>query len=192
MTARITEQSSVEEVAAIVSDALEGAGITATLSGGSVVTIYSNNAYLSRDLDFVTSAMVDDLKPVLESLGFEHTGIPRLSQFSHPSVEWYVEFPPSPLTFGNLHVNPEDCAVIELPVGKLRIITPTQSVMDRLAAAYAWKDAQSRDQAIMVAVNQEIDWESLRTWFANEGESDEEFRRFRDAVRAEKSRQANA
>jgi len=192
LTARITEQSSVEEVAAIVSDALEGAGITATLSGGSVVTIYSNNAYLSRDLDFVTSAMVDDLEPVLESLGFEHTGIPRLSQFSHPSVEWYVEFPPSPLTFGNLHVNPEDCAVIELPVGKLRIITPTQSVMDRLAAAYAWKDAQSRDQAIMVAVNQEIDWESLRTWFANEGESDEEFRRFRDAVRAEKSRQANA
>ena len=191
MTARITEQSSVEEVAAIVSDALEGAGITATLSGGSAVTIYSNNAYLSRDLDFVTSAMVDDLKPVLERLGFEHAGVSRLSQFSHPRVEWYVEFPPSPLTFGNLHVNPEDCAVIELPVGKLRIITPTQSVMDRLAAAYAWKDAQSRDQAIMVAVNQDIDWESLRTWFANEGETDEEFRRFRDAVRAGNSRQAN-
>ena len=82
-------------------------------------------------------------------------------------------------------------AVIELPVGKLRIITPTQSVMDRLAAAYAWKGTQSRDQAIMVAVNQDIDWESLRTWFANEGETDEEFRRFRDAVRAAKSRQAD-
>ena len=191
MIARITEQSSVEEVAAIVSDALEGAGITATLSGGSAVTIYSNNASLSRDLDFVTSAMVDDLKPVLERLGFEHARVSRLSQFSHPGAEWYVEFPPSPLTFGNLRVNPEDCAVIELPVGKLRIITPTQSVMDRLAAAYAWKDAQSRDQAIMVAVNQDIDWESLRTWFANEGETDEEFRRFRDAVRAAKSRQAD-
>jgi hypothetical protein len=63
--------------------------------------------------------------------------------------------------------------------------------MDRLAAAYAWKDAQSRDQAIMVAVNQDIDWEALRTWFANEGESEEEFRRFREAVRAGKSRQAD-
>jgi hypothetical protein len=188
LTARITERSSVEEVAAIVSDALEDAGITATLSGGSAVTIYSNNAYLSRDLDFVTSAMVDDLKPVLERLGFEHAGVPRLSQFSHPRVEWYVEFPPSPLTFGNLRVDPEDCALIELPVGKLRIITPTQSVMDRLAAAYAWRDAQSRDQAIMVAVNQDVDWEALRTWFASEGESDEEFRRFSDAVRAGKSR----
>ena len=61
----------------------------------------------------------------------------------------YVEFPPSPLSFGHLHVNPEDCAVIELPVGKLRIITPTQSVMD---------------------------------WFVNEGESDDEWRRFKDAV----------
>jgi hypothetical protein len=185
--AQITERSTVAEVAAIVSDALEKAGITATLSGGSAVTIYSNNAYLSRDLDFVTAAMVDDLKPVLEGLGFEHSGLPRLSQFRHPCVEWYVEFPPSPLSFGHLHVDPSDCAVMELPVGKLRIITPTQSVMDRLAAAYAWKDMQSRDQAIMVAANQDIDWETLRNWFADEGEPDEEYPRFKDAVMRKKN-----
>lgn len=185
---KITEECTVEQVAAIVSDALDKAGITATLSGGSAVTIYSDNAYLSRDLDFVTAAMVADLDPVLKALGFEHTGVPRLSQFSHPKVEWYVEFPPSPLMFGHLYVNPADCAVIELPVGRLRIITPTQSVMDRLAAAYAWKDAQSRDQAIMVAANQEIDWEVLKVWFRNEGESELEYRRFNDAVSARKRR----
>lgn len=182
----ITEQSTLEEVAALVSDALDNAGITATLSGGSVVTIYSHNAYLSRDLDFVTSAMVADLEPVLRALGFEHTGVPRLSQFSHPKVAWSVEFPPSPLTFGHLYVDPADCAVLELAVGKLRIITPTQSVMDRLAAAFAWKDAQSRDQAIMVAVNQDIEWEVLQAWFANEGESEQEYRRFNSAVRERK------
>ncbi len=184
----ITDRSTVAEVAAIISDALESAGITAVLSGGSAVTIYSNNAYLSRDLDFVTSALVSDLKPVLERLGFVHTGVPRLSQFRHPEIAWYVEFPPSPITFGHLHVNPGDCAVIELPVGKLRIITPTQSVMDRLAAAYAWKDAQSRDQAIMVAANQDVDWTLLQTWFSNEGESVEEFQRFRAAVVARQSK----
>ena len=182
MIPKINRQSTVEEVAAIVSEALENAGIVATLSGGSAVTIYSNNQYLSRDLDFVTSAMVDELKPVLEYLGFEHSGFPRLPQFRHPSVEWYVEFPPSPLSFGHLHVTPSECAVIKLPVGKLRIITPTQSVMDRLAAAYAWKDEQSRDQALMVAANQNIDWEALKVWFANEGESEQEYERFRDAV----------
>ncbi len=68
------------------------------------------------------------------------------------------------------------------PAGTLRIVTPTQSVMDRLAAAIAWNDAQSREQAILVAANQEIDWEELRTWFANEGETDEEFKRFHMAV----------
>ena len=188
----ITAQSTIEEVAAIVSDALESAGITATLSGGSAVTIYSNNQYLSRDLDFVTSAMIVDLKPVLEGLGFEHTGVPRQSQFRHPEVEWYVEFPPSPLSFGHLHVDPKDCAVINLPVGSLRIITPTQSVMDRLAAVYAWKDEQSRDQAIMVAVDQDIDWGALRTWFENEGESDDEFQRFRESVRSRQDRQTDA
>ncbi len=182
----ITEHSTLEEVAAIVSDALDKAGITATLSGGSAVTIYSDNAYLSRDLDFVSSAMIGDLKPVLGRLGFEHTGVPRLSQFEHPEVEWYVEFPPSPLTFGHLQVNPEDCAVIDLAVGKLRIITPTQSVMDRLAAVYAWKDEQSRDQAILVAANQDIDWGALELWFENEGESKQAFRQFKDAVRRRK------
>ena len=183
----ITARSTVAEVAAIVSDALDAAGIVATLSGGGAVTIYSENAYLSRDLDFVTSAMIAELKPVLEGLGFEHTGVPRLSQFTHPKVEWYVEFPPSPLTFGNLYVNPEDCAVIELAVGKLRIITSTQSVMDRLAAAYAWNDPQSRDQAILVAVNQDIDWEMLEAWFENEGVSNQEYQRFKDAVSRRKN-----
>ena len=178
----ISDQSSLEDVAAIVSDALENAGITATLSGGSAVTIYSHNAYLSRDLDFVTAAMLADLEPVLTTLGFEHTGVPRLSQFTHPKVEWYVEFPPSPLSFGHLHVDPSQCAVIDLPAGRLRIITPTQSVMDRLAAAYAWKDEQSRDQAILVAAAQDIDWKALKNWIASEGESEQEYERFRRAV----------
>jgi len=55
--------------------------------------------------------------------------------------------------------------------------------MDRLAAAIAWNDAQSRDQAILVAANNEIEWADLRVWFTNEGESDAEFERFRSAVK---------
>lgn len=184
----ITAETTVEEVAAIVSDALEKAGIIATLSGGSAVTIYTENEYLSRDLDFVTAAMVADLEPVLNELGFEHTGVPRMSQFEHPSVEWYIEFPPSPLSFGHLYADPKDCAVITLPVGNLRIITPTQSVMDRLAAVYAWNDQQSRDQAILVATSQEIDWDALQEWFVNEGVNDREFERFRNTVKERRNR----
>ena len=142
--AKIISKSTLEDVAAIISTALEPASIAATLSGGAAVSIYSNNEYQSKDLDFVTAALVADLAPVLEGLGFEHTGVPRMSQFSHPLIEWFVEFPPTPISFGHLYVTHEQCAVIDLPAGQLRIVTPTQSVMDRLAAAVAWKDAQSR------------------------------------------------
>ncbi len=188
--AEITPNSTLQDVAAIVSNSLEQAGIAATLSGGAAVSIYTDNEYQSKDLDFVTAALVADISPVLDELGFVHTGAPRMSQFSHPLIEWYVDFPPTPISFGHLHVTHEQCAAIELPAGTLRIVTPTQSVMDRLAAAIAWNDAQSREQAILVAARRDMDWEELRTWFANEGETDEEFERFHmavESVRTEKN-----
>lgn len=180
---KITASSTLKDVAAIVSSSLQQAGIAATLSGGAAVSIYSDNAYQSKDLDFVTAALVADLSPVLNELGFVHTGVPRMSQFSHPLVEWFVEFPPTPISFGHLYVTHEQCATIKLAAGTLRIITPTQSVMDRLAASIAWNDAQSREQAILVAVNNEINWKDLRVWFKKEGEPDVEFERFRAAVK---------
>jgi len=180
--AKITSNSTLEDVAAIVSSSLDEAGIAATLSGGAAVSIYTDNEYQSKDLDFVTAALVADVSPVLDELGFVHTGVPRMSQFSHPSIEWFVEFPPTPISFGHLHVTHEQCATIELAAGNLRIVTPTQSVMDRLAAAIAWNDTQSREQAILVAAYQDVDWEELRNWFANEGETEREHSRFKAAV----------
>lgn len=185
----ITKNSTLLEVAALVSNSLQKAGITATLSGGSAVSIYTENVYLSKDLDFVTAALVDELALPLAPLGFVHTGTPRLSVFHHPLIDWYIEFPPSPLQFGNLYVDHKDTKVIRLPVGKLHIITPTQSVMDRLAAAFAWHEAQSREQAILVAANQDIDWGALQAWFVNEGETDAEFQLFREAVATKKSKE---
>ena len=186
--AKITKRSTLMELAAIISDTLQKAGIAATLSGGAVVSIYTDNEYQSKDLDFVTAATVDDLALVLGPLGFFHMGVPRMSQFSHPLVEWFIEFPPTPISFGNLYVDHNDCATIDLNVGRLRIITPTQSVMDRLAAAIHWTDAQSREQALLVAAHQSIDWEALRNWFTNEGESIEDFEQFRALVQSKKKR----
>ena len=184
--AKITKRSTLMQVAAIISGALKNAGISATLSGGAVVSIYTDNEYQSKDLNFVTAATVDDLAPVLAPLGFVHMGVPRMSQVAHPLVEWFVEFPPTPISFGNLHVDHKDCATIDLNVGRLRIITPTQSVMDRLAAAIHWSDAQSREQALLVAAHQSIDWEALRNWFVNEGEAIEDFEQFRALVKSTK------
>jgi len=53
--------------------------------------------------------------------------------------------------------------------------------MDRLIAAAAWKDAQSLEQAILVASHQanNIDWKALESWVLREGiAADKEVREF--------------
>ena len=78
----ITRSTSLQELAAIVSQTLERAGIIATLSGGSAVSIYSDNRYQSHDLDVVTSADPGRLGPVVATLGFVQTTSLRL--YAHP------------------------------------------------------------------------------------------------------------
>ena len=135
------------------------------------MSIYSENSYQSEDLDFVTAALVDDLKMVLEPLGFVHTGQPRLSVFDHPKTRWYLEFPPAPLSFGGTYIDPSSCARIHTELGYLRIITPTHSVMDRLIAAAAWNEPQSLEQALLVTKScaEKIDWHVLDEWVIHEG-----------------------
>jgi len=159
------------ELAALVSEALEAADIVATLSGGGAVSAYTENRYESEDLDFVTTALLEELKPVLEPLGFVHAGNPRLSVFEHPATRWYLEFPPAPLSFGGTYVDASTCAVLSTSAGNVRIITATHSVMDRLIAAASWQDAPSLEQAVLVATHQSnnIDWDQIDTWVVTEG-----------------------
>ena len=173
-TPSITPETSLMELAALVSTALEAAGIVATLSGGSAVSAYTENRYESADLDFVTTALLEDLKPVLEPLGFVHTGRPRLSVFEHPNTRWYLEFPPAPLSFGGTYIDASDCAVISTSAGDVRIITATHSIMDRLIAAVSWQDAPSLEQALLVATHQSdnIDWDQIGSWVVAEGITD--------------------
>jgi len=158
-----------------VSDALEKQGIIATLSGGAAISIYTNNRYVSEDLDFVTVALVRELRSALEPLGFVHAGRPRMSVFDHPKTRWYLEFPPAPISFGGTYVDPSQCVLIDTGVGMLRIISPTHSVMDRLTAAAAWNEPQSREQALLVAdlQREKIDWEQLDAFVVHEGIRDD-------------------
>lgn len=61
----------------------------------------------------------------------------------------------------------------------LRIITPTLSVIDRLAAYWYHHDGQCWDQAVMVAKNQEVDWDAVYNWARNEGQDPAEIDRLR-------------
>jgi len=52
----INAETSLQEIAVLVSEALADANITAVLGGGGAVTQYSNSEYMSKNLDFITVA----------------------------------------------------------------------------------------------------------------------------------------
>lgn len=162
---RITAETSLQEIAVRVSQALQAAHITAVLGGGGAVTQYTENEYLSKDLDFITVARNKAIVPVVAELGFEAKG----RNFVHPESAYFIEFPPGPLSFGDRYVDAAETTLLETPYGKLRIITPTQCVLDRLAWFIHSNDRQARDQAVLVAAHQEIDWHDVYNWAEHEG-----------------------
>lgn len=83
---RITASTTIEELAAIVSTTLEAAGISAVLSGGAVVSIYTNNEYESSDLDFISPESTSRIAEVIASRRKSLRSGPRLerSGCSHP------------------------------------------------------------------------------------------------------------
>lgn len=173
MNPRITNKTTVAQVAALVSGALERHGIPALLVGGSVVSIYTNNAYESFDLDFVTEAPYAALNIAMKEIGFEkHPG----RHYVHPGSKYYVEFPGGPSGIGNAPVTTH--ATRKTRYGHLHLYDPTQCVMDRLAAWYHWGDAQSLEQAVMVAVRKPIRLPDIRRWSVGEGHL-KNFERFR-------------
>lgn len=170
----ITGRSTICDVAAQVSQALTDAGITAVLTGGGAVTIYSANKYRSYDIDFVTAASVRELAAVMSKLGFRR-GAGR--HFEHPATKLVVEFVTWPVTVGDEVVR--DWAQLRTAAGTLQILTPVQCVKDRLAAFFHWRDAQSLEQAVVVARSRRVSMRELARWSASEGHLDdfEEFRR---------------
>ena len=66
--------------------------------------------------------------------------------FRHPLSKFFFEFPPGPLTVGQEPVKVID--EVKLETGILKVISPTDSVKDRLAAYYHWGDQQGLEQAL--------------------------------------------
>lgn len=123
------------------------------------------------------------VQAALEDLGF-YKEMGRY--FSHPDTELLLEFPPGPLSIGNSPVS----SIQTMKVGDstLNLLTPTQCVMDRLAAFYHWDDTQSLKQAILVAALHDVDMENIAEWSIQEGKSDL-FNRFRTDLDNSKSKQ---
>ena len=165
------------ELAAFIDSHLRKSGITVVLSGGACVAIYSDYKYVSKDLDFIGKNLIDhkNISLAMKEIGFYKEG----KYYFHPDSQFFVEFISGPLSIGEDPIN--DIRELEFSTGIVRIISPTESIKDRLAAYYYWNDIQSLEQAILIANNQEFDINNIKKWSIKEGKG-KEFSVFKDRI----------
>ncbi len=156
---------SIEELWKYVGSELAKNGVDVILVGGAVVSIYTEGAYESGDLDFVLNDFSRiKLNSVLSRLGF----VQKSRHYIHPECRHlYLEFATFPAGIGN------DTSIVpeEVPWNgqKLKIYSPTDSVRDRLASYIHFKALDCLDQAVMIAQRHPINFEKVRKWCAQEG-----------------------
>jgi predicted nucleotidyltransferase len=109
---RIKNMSQVE-LAAHIQNSLQAEGIHVVLSGGSAVSFYSSDKYVSKDLDLININFVrrSKIKSVMERLEFYEQG----RYFVNPETIFFVEFPDGPLSVGEEPV--KEISEFELATG---------------------------------------------------------------------------
>ncbi|MBW8890386.1 MAG: hypothetical protein JF616_21745 [Fibrobacteres bacterium] len=174
----------LEAMAQYAYSGLKKAGIDVTLSGGACVSIYTDNAYQSGDLDFIRQLHdgFEKVSSVMEGLGFEREG----RHFTHPDSGFFVEFPPPPISVGNEPPRSIVENVLKTDLGEMpvKMLSPTDCVKDRLCGYFYWNDLQCLEQAMMVAVarGEDLDMKELKRW-ARQGGMLERFSTFQERLR---------
>lgn len=157
---------SEEELWKYIATELSKNDVDVILVGGAVVSIYSEGAYRSGDLDFVLNDFSrQKLDEVLTNLGFKKSG----RFYKHPECKHlFLEFMTFPASIGeDYQIIPKE-VVIE---GKIiKIYSPTDCVRDRLAGYMYFKSRDNLDQAILVAKKHSINLEKVKKWCESENQ----------------------
>jgi hypothetical protein len=154
------------ELAAFVCQHLRQKGIETVLTGGACVTIYTRNRYESMDLDFVNVADAPRkrIAAALAEIGF----LPDNRIYVNEKVRYSIDILSPPLSIGGEKVTATQ--KVEVKKMRLELLTPTDSVRDRLAAYFFWNDLQALEQAVRVARDNKVDLDLIEKWSKREGE----------------------
>ena len=156
--------TSIVELAAIVANHLREQNIHVVLVGGLAVEIYSENIYLTQDIDMVDISYCKPtrLRAAMAKIGFVKRG--RI--FVNDTTDISVEFPSPPITVGNEVVT--DTTSADSPAGAIPILKPGDVIKDRLAAYFHWRDRPSLVQALAVLIKYPQELQSINSFCKRE------------------------
>ncbi|HVW99944.1 MAG TPA: hypothetical protein VHA52_05875 [Candidatus Babeliaceae bacterium] len=167
-----------KELAALIYQHLKNDEIDAVLVGGSCVTIYSKNKYVSQDLDYASHSDTTEIKNSLAKLGFIHRG----KYFQHPECKFLVDFVASSVFIGDEIVKDKNLNKMKTKYGAFKLLSVEDCVKDRLAGFFYWSDRQSLEQAIMVCLDNKVSIKKIHEWAIAEGQ-EKKFLQFKEELK---------
>ncbi|MCW8193704.1 nucleotidyltransferase family protein [Proteobacteria bacterium 005FR1] len=157
--------TNIAELAAIIAEHLQGQGIEVVLVGGLAVEIYTENLYLTNDIDLVNTNYQEPnrLHSAMGELGFRKKG----RVYVNNSTDIAVEFPSAPLSVGDELIK----NITRKKVGEksIPILAVEDVVKDRLAAFIHWRDRQSLVQAVAILLKHGLTAAKFKNFCGREG-----------------------
>ncbi|MEY4589600.1 MAG: hypothetical protein RL497_1676 [Pseudomonadota bacterium] len=153
------------ELARVIAEHLQNQGIEVVLVGGLAVEIYTENLYLTKDIDMVNTNYKSprELNGAMAELGFYKKG--RI--YVNATTDITVEFPAGPLSVGDDLITTITAA--KVTAGEIPILQAIDVIRDRLAAYIHWRDRQSLVQALAILLKHPIKIASLKPFCDREG-----------------------
>jgi hypothetical protein len=137
------------------------------LTGGACAQIYSNDNYVTGDLDFVCDYLLIENEKIIDDVMTKLGFIKKGRMFFCDSIEYTVEFPPGPVGAGEEYITKFN--ILKLKTGNLALLSPTDSVKDRLVGYLYADDLSSLEQALLVCQMNDVDMDNIIKWSKSEG-----------------------
>lgn len=157
----------IVELAVIVAEHLQKHDVDVVLVGGLAVEIYTENLYLTKDIDMVNTNYKKPatLHGAMAALGFRKQG----RVYANATTDITVEFPSGPLAVGNKLIT--NTTLARTAKGNIPILHVDDVVKDRLAAFIHWQDRQSLIQAVAIVLKHNLEPEKFKSFFNVEGDT---------------------
>lgn len=157
--------TSITELAGIIAEHLQLQGIEVVLVGGLAVEIYTENLYLTKDIDMVNTNYQPPklIHKAMAELRFHKQG----RVYVNATTNITVEFPSAPLSVGDELIKStthKRVANKNIPILKVEDV-----VKDRLAAFIHWQDRQSLIQATAILIKHYLNPTLFKKFCMREG-----------------------
>ena len=156
----------LEELWEYIATHLAKKDIPVVLVGGAVVTVYTQGAYVSGDLDFVPHLLIraKEIASAMKEIGFTKSAH---RSFTHPDCQnYFIDFVSPPLSIGDeIGIQP---AIRQIGDVQIQILSPTDCVKDRLAGYIYFQAPECLEQAVLVAQRYQVDMQAIQNWCRRE------------------------